>query len=628
MSKLNSIHEMSFFNWLDWIGDLVDKGLGSKDGIKKRNIKDNQLTKSSSISRATSGLTAVFPTIVSESVSGKSAAMVNKALEKNHVSMLNIAFSAYNITNCTDAVEYVQQFHKNINLDIFMDTMDNGINLVKDGFFEGSISHVELEKMIKAVQEDCRYNIDFYFEDDINESSLNNYKVFNRYGNQVIEKVSVLETVDNIEKFVKIWMDNKLTLNEAKEIINNIKKKPSIKVSSIYRLLTAAAIVNMSKSEFNKLIENIDDSSIIKSFTSVDYSHNPENIKKIIEKKKIKVVERSGAGNFLIYSITEGKFYDVFHEEDYMEDVFNSKGISYNDIIKKFKSSINENYFTEADKDSDDYKSGFAAGFSDGMDAAVDQYDDIAKNKSSIEKNKTGMEKDKLDMEKMNIEIITKRLLPTDVKKANELVPSLMIINIHSTDDAGNPVVMQAVLGVKAKVYSVPSELTLNKLVRKNADSNVILQLVRASTREISFLKDFLLAIDNAKLDSLQKSKKGSASKLFKALERRALNGKIRKLAKKNIDTKAISSLVISMEEAEYLLKYNNIDVLRPNTIIPIMEKLNLLYFVIVDETNENIRLLVDGDNEYEIISFTHLERETNDGEYKKVINLMSKINR
>ena len=89
---------------------------------------------------------------------------------------------------------------------------------------------------------------------------------------------------------------------------------------------------------------------------------------------------------------------------------------------------------------------------------------------------------------------------------------------------------------------------------------------------------------------------------------------------------KAISSLVISSEEAEELKKYENIDIYQPRTIIPIMEKLNLLYFAVVDTTAESVDIITDGENEYETYSFTNLERESSDNTYKKVVNLITKV--
>ena len=49
---------------------------------------------------------------------------------------------------------------------------------------------------------------------------------------------------------------------------------------------------------------------------------------------------------------------------------------------------------------------------------------------------------------------------------------------------------------------------------------------------------------------------------------------------------------------------------------------------MVVDETIEVAKFLFDGDDTYETLSFNNLERESGDGMYKKVLNLMTKMNR
>ena len=89
---------------------------------------------------------------------------------------------------------------------------------------------------------------------------------------------------------------------------------------------------------------------------------------------------------------------------------------------------------------------------------------------------------------------------------------------------------------------------------------------------------------------------------------------------------KAIATLVISQEDVEDLKKMNGIDVESIRIIKPIMEKLNLLYFVIIDESSESIKILIDGSDDYEVYPFSALEKENKDDTYKKVINLMAKM--
>ena len=99
-------------------------------------------------------------------------------------------------------------------------------------------------------------------------------------------------------------------------------------------------------------------------------------------------------------------------------------------------------------------------------------------------------------------------------------------------------------------------------------------------------------------------------------------------MLKKN-DASPITTLVISKDEVEYLKKYNNIDMEKSRICKPIMEAYNLMCITIADESLEVARFLYDdGDGIFESMSFDSLEKEAKDSSYKKVVNLMSKINR
>lgn len=237
---------------------------------------------------------------------------------------------------------------------------------------------------------------------------------------------------------------------------------------------------------------------------------------------------------------------------------------------------------------------------------------------------------DRLAMMKMDMDNIPKQLLSSDVKKANELTPSLMVINFYTAyDEKGKDVryAQQAVIGIKAKMIGVMSSDIITKIITKTNDSRVFLNLVKASTREISFIKDLLLGIDQAKLDALAKKRRGSSNELFKALERRSLKGKIRKSFGKDNLHRAITSMVISQEEVELLKKYNDIDIEDPGIVGTFMEKMNLLYFIIVDETSEVAKIMVDdGSRRFEELTFNAMERETDDKTSKQVLNLMTKM--
>ena len=220
------------------------------------------------------------------------------------------------------------------------------------------------------------------------------------------------------------------------------------------------------------------------------------------------------------------------------------------------------------------------------------------------------------------------QLLDNDIKKANELMPTTMIVNFISRDEGVNDVIrMSGVIGVKAKMYPVDSMDICNHLASKVKDKNGLFNLVRASTREISFFKDLAFAIDKAKMDAIYMASDSNNAKMFKVLERRAAKNKFSRLIKKN-DASPITSLVISQYEVDYM-KQLNIDMNKSYNARAILEGYNLMDIVVADESMEIARFLFDdGDGVYEALTFDALEKQANDNTYKKVVNLVSKINR
>ena len=220
------------------------------------------------------------------------------------------------------------------------------------------------------------------------------------------------------------------------------------------------------------------------------------------------------------------------------------------------------------------------------------------------------------------------QLLDNDIKKANELMPTTMIVNFISRDEGVNDVIrMSGVIGVKAKLYPVDSMDICNRMSSKVKDKNGLFNLVRASTREISFFKDLAFAIDKAKMDAMYMASDSNNAKMFKVLERRAAKNKFSRLIKKN-DASPITSLVISQYEVDYL-KQLNIDMEKSFNARSILEGYNLMDIVVADESMEIAKFLFDdGDGVYEAITFDALEKQANDSTYKKVVNLVSKINR
>lgn len=252
---------------------------------------------------------------------------------------------------------------------------------------------------------------------------------------------------------------------------------------------------------------------------------------------------------------------------------------------------------------------------------------DFIKYKSSTIKDKESMSKTK----ESEYKIMSSTVLNTEYKKANELMPTMMVINfIQKGENDYNPVGnVTAVIGVKAKVYPVNSKDICDRISSKIADKNILNSFFRATTNEIAFFKDFLFAIDKAKLDALSYGNKSTSNKLWKVLERRSVKSKLRRSMKMYNDATAITTLVLSSEDAEYIKREHNVDIMNVNYARKLLDSYNLMGICIINEATENASFLYDtGEDNYEKLTFSNLEREASDNSYKKIVNLLTKVSK
>lgn len=231
------------------------------------------------------------------------------------------------------------------------------------------------------------------------------------------------------------------------------------------------------------------------------------------------------------------------------------------------------------------------------------------------------------------LESITKAhnamVLNTEYKKANELQPTMMIVNFMKKAKDNNSYINTAVIGIKCKIYPINSADIVNRLSGKLKDKSFLTNFVRATTNEIAFFRDFLFAVDTAKMDARSYGKNATSNKLWKVLERRSTKSKFRRSLKMYNDATAISTLVMSENDNEYLKKMHSIDMLDVNKARKIMDAFNFMCIVICNQSTEVASFLYDtGDDTYEMLPFSGLEREASDNSYKKMVNLMAKVSR
>ena len=458
MSDTKTIHESI-------IRDIIDLANIADGDDMTMNPFSNKVYKS--VAAATDKLTLIFPVFCSNNISIENSVMVSKAIERKCVTMMQMLFSAMQISDAKNAIDYISKFHGNLDaslddvanltVDDYVDMINKYASTQEHAVFNDAKAWQQLSESVK--------NFNYTLPEDINENSLNNYRV------------------DHMGNSINISIIKEDAVSDLKKEIENQRK--------------LAKRVAKTNKNFSKLTNNL---RTAYRYDRVDYRQ----------------------------------------------------------------------------------------------------------------------------MQAMN-NMERERVFTTDIKKANELVPTMMVVNFYN---AQTGLYTSAVIGIKAKLYPLDSMDIVNRLMLKNKDNQGFHNFIRATTREISFWKDFVFAVDKAKIDALG-VRRGSTSKIWKVLERRALFGKYKRMIGAGNESAAISSLVVSKEDVETLKKEYNINIEKAAVIRPIMESYSLMCCVIIDEGIESAKFIFDtGHDEYETLSFNHLEREAQDNSYKKIVNLMTKMSR
>ena len=458
MSDTKTIHESI-------IRDIIDLANIADGDDMTMNPFSNKVYKS--VAAATDKLTLIFPVFCSNNISIENSVMVSKAIERKCVTMMQMLFSAMQISDAKNAIDYISKFHGNLDAsldDVASLTVDDYVDMInkyastqEHAVFNDAKAWQQLSESVK--------NFNYTLPEDINENSLNNYRV------------------DHMGNSINISIIKEDSVSDLKKEIENQRK--------------LAKRVAKTNKKFNKLTNNLRNAY---RYDRLDYRQ----------------------------------------------------------------------------------------------------------------------------MQAMN-NMERERVFTTDIKKANELVPTMMVVNFYN---AQTGLYTSAVIGIKAKLYPLDSMDIVNRLMLKNKDNQGFHNFIRATTREISFWKDFVFAVDKAKIDALG-VRRGSTSKIWKVLERRALFGKYKRMIGAGNESAAISSLVVSKEDVETLKKEYNINIEKAAVIRPIMESYSLMCCVIIDEGVESAKFIFDtGHDEYETLSFSHLERDAQDNSYKKIVNLMTKMSR
>ena len=497
----------------DFVGDqkLLKFGKGAKDSLNKSKNKNSNKLTSSSIMSASKDLVMSFPVICSTSISVDTALMIQRAIERNCVTTLQMLFAAASLKGI-NGINVIKQWHNNMNTDVSMDDYFDYIEALGQGLNAATECVIDYRGLYgQRMIDECKRSEVYYPVSSFNENSLLSYEL--SYGR-----------------------DGETDIKFVKEAYNNGNQE--------------WVVVPM-----------------------------PDPVSGLI-------------------------VYTPMKKEDYEQAKRNNKEIN---AILNYVSRSREEAIKRAELE----------------------------NQALYNDKKLNLDYDKLALQALDSKTnyLQKQLLDTDIKKANELVPSMIIVRytVAGEDDVINNTntVDEFIAGVKARLIGVDS-LEIIDRIRLVMENKVDLKnFLRATTGEIKFCKDFLLAIDQAKIEAKRNSKLSKTSPIWRALQNRATKSTLKRISKNTNTAGAITSLVISSEECNRLKMNYDIDLLSVSKCRQVMQAYNFMQVVIVDDALEIAKFLMDNDDKYfQDYSYSALRKEMSDTEMKKLINVVSTANR
>ncbi|MGL5712794.1 MAG: hypothetical protein ACRCX2_07230, partial [Paraclostridium sp.] len=175
-----------------------------------------------------------------------------------------------------------------------------------------------------------------------------------------------------------------------------------------------------------------------------------------------------------------------------------------------------------------------------------------------------------------------KMFTDSDVKKANEIMPLAINVNVHIVDKDGKPVVShEFIVGIKGVIHPVSSEDMVDSMVDGYGRNKTFFNFIKATTGEINFFKDFVFMVDKMKKDALSGASKNN--RWFNMLKRRAMLAKSQRFLRLKTQLLPNTSIVLSAEEAE-MIKAQGVDITSSKVAAALMDQYFLLAIVIVDE--------------------------------------------
>ena len=214
-----------------------------------------------------------------------------------------------------------------------------------------------------------------------------------------------------------------------------------------------------------------------------------------------------------------------------------------------------------------------------------------------------------------------------DYDKINGSLPLILTLTVQQQTMAG---IFQTPLslGIKAIAHVVPSLDIVTALGTALQRNNLFLQFLRLTSGEISFIKDFVLNLNVAKMRA--SSRTTSGTKVFETLRRQAeWNQRRSNVAIASVTTRGFvpptTTLAITADEADRIRSVYGVDFTKPATVRELLKIHNLMGFMIVDEAIGLIRVFEDGDDDFDRVPFSEMKARGKETSVKDVMTILAR---
>ena len=572
--------------------DMVDmaKGLSNVATQRYQNTSGNNSYSYSSIARAASKLIAVFPVLTSRTVSMSSAHAVSKYIEQISCQFFMLALQQANISNVKNGIDYLRNFHQNLDLgddnsNAIIATMQSWLDAYEKGTFENATiaGSMNAEAFAEASVDPFMFQADNVkisstdIRDLVNLMHENaNIEVLDTNLNPIsVNDYIVREFANGTYKVTMGYMD----LNEAKKYTGKVKNNYN----------NGNNQNSGNNNQNNNQNQQRDYSGYIDARKQASDYEDQKAREREEQRHKNQTEEEEQRFRNKVYQDTQNYYNNLGQEREKQKN-------------REIENQKNRDFQAEQERKRREAEEKKAA-----KERADSQY-----NIQKAQQFRYGS---------------AMILKDQDIKKMNDAVPSILVVRFYQRDNNGgiSDIPTEFLIGVKSKIVPITTTEILRRIMNDNKDGQKFLKFMRTITGELK-ASEVILGLSRITDDVKSYKVKGARGDLWTLLQNRAAAAKSQIKSGKHNDFSAITTVLISQEDVDELYREENLDISDPKNALRFMSSYNLMGFAIVDDSNEVLHLLLDnGSKSFEDISYTMLERETQDGgTYKKLINLMA----